>query len=51
MNATMWKPMLVLPVSPERDHIQGSSEAPLTLVEYGDYESCDTFFLTVHMQH
>ena len=25
------------PVS-ERDHIQGSSDAPMTLVEYGDYE-------------
>ena len=28
---------LVLPVS-ERDHIQGPPDAPLTLVEYGDYE-------------
>jgi protein-disulfide isomerase len=28
---------LVLPVS-ERDHIQGPPAAPLTLVEYGDYE-------------
>jgi protein-disulfide isomerase len=28
---------LKLPVS-ERDHIQGRSEAPVTLVEYGDYE-------------
>ena len=25
-------------VSPERDHIRGSAEAPVTLVEYGDYE-------------
>ena len=28
---------LSLPVT-ERDHAQGSAEAPLTLVEYGDYE-------------
>jgi len=28
---------LVLPVG-ERDHIQGSDQAPVTLVEYGDYE-------------
>jgi protein-disulfide isomerase len=28
---------LTLPVG-ERDHIQGPAEAPLTLVEYGDYE-------------
>ena len=25
-------------VDPERDHIRGSSQAPVTLVEYGDYE-------------
>jgi protein-disulfide isomerase len=29
--------MLKIPVSSE-DHIQGNSNAPLTLVEYGDYE-------------
>ena len=28
---------LTLPVS-ERDHVQGSEKAPLTLVEYGDYQ-------------
>jgi len=28
---------LTLPVG-ERDHVQGSPEAPVTLVEYGDYE-------------
>jgi len=29
---------LILPVSEDRDHIQGSADAPVTLVEYGDYE-------------
>ena len=29
---------LTIPVRPERDHIQGTVNAPLTLVEYGDYE-------------
>jgi protein-disulfide isomerase len=29
--------MLKVPVSPE-DHIQGNDDAPLTLLEYGDYE-------------
>jgi protein-disulfide isomerase len=29
---------LVLPVSEERDHIQGPADAPATLLEYGDYE-------------
>ncbi len=29
---------LVRPVDPDRDHIRGSPDAPLTLVEYGDFE-------------
>jgi Na+/H+ antiporter NhaA len=29
---------LVVPVSPERDHIRGPHEALVTLVEYGDFE-------------
>jgi protein-disulfide isomerase len=31
-------PHLVLPVLPTRDHIRGPMNAPLTLLEYGDYE-------------
>ena len=27
-----------MPVSESRDHIQGSANAPVILVEYGDYE-------------
>jgi protein-disulfide isomerase len=30
--------VLALPVSPLRDHIQGPVDAPVQLVEYGDYE-------------
>jgi Na+/H+ antiporter NhaA len=29
---------LAVPVDPERDHIRGGEEAPVTLLEYGDYE-------------
>src|SRR5207249_10071045 len=29
---------LAAPVDPERDHIRGPVEAPVTLVEYGDFE-------------
>ena len=29
---------LLRPVDPDRDHIRGDANAPLTLVEYGDYE-------------
>jgi Na+/H+ antiporter NhaA len=29
---------LIRPIDPDRDHIRGNPQAPLTLVEYGDYE-------------
>jgi Na+/H+ antiporter NhaA len=29
---------LIRPVDPDRDHLRGNPDAPLTLVEYGDYE-------------
>jgi Na+/H+ antiporter NhaA len=29
---------LAVPVDPARDHIRGPADAPITLVEYGDYE-------------
>ena len=38
MSRTEWSTELTLPVSDERDHVQGSPGAPVTLVEYGDYE-------------
>ena len=31
-------PTLEIPVTPERDHIEGPANAALTLVEYGDYQ-------------
>jgi protein-disulfide isomerase len=38
MSTTQWGAVLTMPVAEERDHIQGSAEAAVTLVEYGDYE-------------
>jgi protein-disulfide isomerase len=38
MSTTQWTPELTLPVSVDRDHIQGPADAPLSLLEYGDYE-------------
>jgi protein-disulfide isomerase len=38
MSVSTWKSMLTQPVSATRDHIIGELDAPVTLVEYGDYE-------------
>lgn len=38
MSRTQWVAALTVPVTQERDHIQGPSDAPVTLVQYGDYE-------------
>jgi len=38
VSSSQWEPALTIPVSDERDHIQGPPDAPVTLVEYGDYE-------------
>ena len=38
MSTTQWGATLTMPVSDERDHVQGPAGAAVTLVEYGDYE-------------
>ena len=38
MNRTQWEARLTTPVDDGRDHVQGLASAPVTLVEYGDYE-------------
>jgi protein-disulfide isomerase len=38
VSTTQWAAELTLPVSDDRDHIQGPADAPVTFVEYGDYE-------------
>jgi len=38
MSRTQWEATLVTSVTEGRDHIQGPADAPVTLVEYGDYE-------------
>ena len=38
MTTTQWVAELTMPVSEDRDHIAGPAGAPVTLVEYGDYE-------------
>jgi protein-disulfide isomerase len=38
MSTTVWEAVLSLPVSATRDHVRGSLGAPVTLIEYGDYE-------------
>jgi protein-disulfide isomerase len=38
MSRTEWQSALAMPVSQDRDHIRGRADAPVTLVQYGDYE-------------
>jgi len=38
VTTTQWEAVLTMPVTEERDHIQGPTNAPATLVQYGDYE-------------
>ena len=38
MSMSEWQSALTTPVSVDRDHIQGPADAPVTLVEYGDFE-------------
>jgi protein-disulfide isomerase len=38
MSRTQWEAALTMPVTADRDHILGSVDAPVTLLEYGDYE-------------
>ncbi len=38
MSATGWEAVLTMPVTEDRDHIQGPADAAVTLVAYGDYE-------------
>ncbi len=38
MSTTQWEAALTMPVSEDRDHIQGPADAAVTLVQYGDYE-------------
>jgi protein-disulfide isomerase len=37
-QARMIRAKLAVPISEERDHVRGPRAAPVTLVEYGDYE-------------
>ena len=38
MTTTQWEAVLTVPVTEDRDHIQGPADAAVTLVQYGDYE-------------
>ena len=38
VSFTGWGDVLALPINPGRDHIRGTVDAPISLLEYGDYE-------------
>jgi protein-disulfide isomerase len=38
VSTTQWEAVLNMPVTEDRDHTQGTADAPATLVQYGDYE-------------
>jgi protein-disulfide isomerase len=38
MSITQWEAVLTMPVTEDRDHVQGPADAAVTLVQYGDYE-------------
>jgi protein-disulfide isomerase len=38
MSRTEWQAALAMPVNQDQDHIRGRAGAPVTLVQYGDYE-------------
>jgi protein-disulfide isomerase len=38
VTRTQWGSELTLPISAGRDHMQGPADAPLILLEYGDYQ-------------